>query len=94
MTRPASGSEVLERAKGLLKKARTAEELRQAQAVILPLEFGFSMEEVAGVIGTSSGWACQLRMEFIRSGGKKSRGKEQRGGRHRENMSLVFSCNN
>lgn len=88
MARPASGREMLERAKELLKKARSAEELRQAQAVILPLERGFSMEEVATIIGTSPGWACQLRMEFIRSGGKKSREKEQRGGRHRENMSL------
>ena len=87
MARPASGRDVLKKAKDLLKKARTAEELRQAQAVVLPLEHGFSMEAVAAVIGTSPGWACQLRMAFIRSGGKKSREKEQRGGRHRENMS-------
>lgn len=88
MGRPASGREVLDRAKEFLKKARTAEEVRQAQAVILPLEFGFSMEEVAGIIGTSRSWACQLRTQFIRSGGRKAERKRQRGGRHRENMSL------
>lgn len=89
MSRPASGREVLEKAKALLKKARSVEELRQAQAVILPLERGCSMEDVAAIIGTSPGWACQLRIEFIRSGGKKSRcEKKHRGGRHRENMSL------
>jgi len=88
MGRPASGREVLDRAKELLKKARTAEDVRQAQAVILPLEFGFSMEEVAGIIGTSLSWACQLRMQFIRSGGSKAEEKRQRGGRRRENMTM------
>lgn len=88
MGRPASGKEVLSSAKDLLRKARTAEELRQAQAVILPLEFDFSMDQVAEIIGVSRGWACQLRTQFIRSGGTKAEEKRQRGGRHRENMSL------
>jgi transposase len=87
MARPASGKEVLAKAKEALAKARTTEELRQAQAVILPLEFGFSMEQVAAVIGVSRGWACQLRMLFIRSGGMQAEAKQQRGGRRRENMS-------
>jgi transposase len=87
MGRPASGREVLSSAKELRRKARTAEELRQAQAVILPLDFGFSMKQVAGIIGVSRGWACQLRTQFIRSGGTKAEGKGQRGGRRRENMS-------
>jgi transposase len=87
MGRPASGKDVLGSAKDLLKKARTAEELRQAQAVLLPLEFGFSMEQVAGIIGVSRGWACQLRIQFIRSGSTKAERKRQQGGRRRENMS-------
>jgi hypothetical protein len=62
-------------------------ELRQAQAVILPLEYGFSMEQVSAVLGVSRGWACQLRMKFIRSGGVDFGKKRQRGGRRRENMS-------
>jgi len=86
MARPARGVEVLEKAKKALLKARTVEELRQAQAVILPLEYNFSMEEVAAVIGVSRGWACQLRTRFIRSGGAPEH-KRQRGGRRRENMS-------
>ena len=80
MARPASDKEVL-------VKARTAEELRQAQAVILPLEFGFSMEQVAAVIGVSKGWACQVRTRFIRAGGAPAEAKQQRGGRRRENTS-------
>ncbi len=87
MARPASGRDVLVSAKKHLAKARTIGELRQAQAVILPLEFGFSLEQVAAVIGVSKGWACQLRIDFIRSGGSENQEKAQRGGRRRENMS-------
>lgn len=86
MARPAGGSEVLAKAKECLRKAGTIDELRQAQAVILPLEFKLSMAEVAAVIGVSPGWACQLRRQFIRQG-DLTIGKRQRGGRRRENMS-------
>lgn len=67
--------------------ARSVEELRQAQAVIMPLEYGFSMDQVAATLGISKGWACQLRMRFIRSGGLPAETKPKRGGRRRENMS-------
>jgi|GEM_PF-1860925 len=56
MARPASGKEMLSRAKEHLAKARTIGELRQVQAVILPLEFGFTMDQVASIIGVSKGW--------------------------------------
>jgi len=87
MARPARGKEVLTEAREAVTRARTVEELRQAQAVILPLEFGFSMEQVAAVTGISKGWACQLRNRFIRSEGKAAPDERKRGGRHRENMS-------
>jgi len=87
MARPASGSDVLPKAKEALAKARTVEELRQAQAVILPLELGLSMDQVAATLGISKSWACQLRMRFIRSGGLQEETKPKRGGRRRENMS-------
>ena len=87
MARPASGKEILSNAKRQLVKARTIGELRQVQAVILLLEYGFTMEQVAAIIGVSKGWACQLRIEFIRSGGFENRDKPQRGGRRRENLS-------
>ncbi len=53
MARVASGKEVLEQAKELLADARTVAELRQAQAIVLPLEFGLSMEQTATVTGIS-----------------------------------------
>jgi len=56
MARPASGKDVLEKAKEALANARTVEELRQAQAVILPLEYVFSIDQVAAVMGISKGW--------------------------------------
>jgi transposase len=87
MARPAKGREFLAAAKESLAKAKTAEQLRQAQALILPLEYGFSIKQVADVTGISRGWACQLRTRFIRHGGKPAKAENQRGGRRRENMS-------
>ena len=62
MSRPASGdAEVLMNAREALSAARTVEQLRQAQAVVLPLDYGLSLTDTAQVIGVSAGWACQLR---------------------------------
>ncbi len=88
MARKARGRDLLEQAKEYLSKAKTAEELRQVQAVVMPLEFGLSMEQTARAIGVSTGWACQLRNRFIREGVIPSKDKPSRGGRRRENMSL------
>lgn len=90
MARKARGRDLLEQAKGCLSKAKTAEDLRQAQAVVMPLEFGLSIEQTARAIGVSTGWACQLRNRFIREGGIAipREDKPLRGGRRRENMSL------
>ncbi len=88
MARTPRGKEVLEKAKELLYKARTVEELRQAQAVVLPLEYGFSMERTGAITGVSKGWASHLRAEFIRAKGA-DRKKRLRGGRRRENMTFA-----
>jgi transposase len=87
MARPATGKKVLTQAKEALVKAQTIEELRQAQAVILPLDHNFSMEQVAEVLGISKSWACKLRRRFIQSGGQQAEPKPKRGGRRHENMS-------
>jgi transposase len=85
MARPPRGREVLKEAKEQVSKARTAADLRRAQAVVLPLEFGFSLGRTAAIIGVSKGWASRLRTEFIRLGPKGT--NKKRGGRRRENMS-------
>jgi transposase len=87
MARTPRGREVLEKAKELLCKARTVQELRQAQAVVLPLEYGFSMERTSAITGVSKGWASRQRAEFISTKGAV-RKKKLRGGRRRENMSF------
>jgi transposase len=87
MSRTASGREVLEQAKACLVKAKTVNELRQAQAVVLPLELGISMEQTAQLLGVSEGWACQLRTRFLRNGGQWDEAGPGRGGRRRENLS-------
>jgi len=65
MARPAGGTEHIEAAKGLLRTAKTAAELRQAQAaVLLPLELGLSLEQTARAIGRSVNATCVMRNRF------------------------------
>ena len=65
MARIASGMDVIEQARKQIVEACTVEELRCAQAVILPLDFGLSMEATGKALGISKGWACQIRRRFI-----------------------------
>ena len=76
MARPFTGDdETIEIAQIAIRQATTLDELRQAQAVLLPLLYGLSLEQTARVIGVSPGWACQLRRRFI-------------AGRRRQNMTI------
>lgn len=62
MSRPASGDEAaLINAREAIAAAQTVEQLRQAQAVVLPLDYAMSLADTAQIIGVSPGWACQLR---------------------------------
>ena len=51
MARPATGREFVETAKARIASAKTVDALRAAQALLLPLEFGLSLEQTAVVIG-------------------------------------------
>jgi transposase len=86
MARQPKGDDVLKQAKFALATARTAQELRSAQALILPLEFGFSLEQTAQLIGVSKRWACTLRNRFARVARGEEAPKGKRGGRKRQNM--------
>jgi transposase len=89
MSRPPSGdNEVLEIARGAIAAAKTLEQLRQAQAVVLPLAYGLSLVDTAQVIGVSPGWACQLRRRFMRGQLAGAINVPRAGGRKRQNMSL------
>ncbi len=89
MSRPASGdAEVLMSARKAIASARTVEQLRQAQAVVLPLDYSLSLADTARVIGVSPGWACQLRRRFICGQIAGAPDAPAAGGRKRQNMSL------
>ena len=66
MARKAGGTDQLETAKKALRAAKTADELRMAQAVILPLTLGLSLNQTAKVIGRSVGATCKLRTRYCR----------------------------
>ena len=89
MSRPASGDdEVLLSAREAIAAAQTVEQLRQAQAVVLPLDYGLSLADTAQVIGVSPGWACQLRRRFMHGQLAGASDAPKAGGRKRQNMSL------
>jgi len=89
MARPASGVECIEAARKLFKSARTAEELRMAQAVLLPLEMGLSLEETARIIGRSKGATCNMRIRFVQiSAGQRPASRSKRTLRNRAKADL------
>jgi len=90
MARPFTGDdETIEIAQIAIKQAITVDELRQAQAVLLPLLYGLSLEQTAQVIGVSLGWACQLRRRFIAGRFVGAGGAPARGGRKRQNLTVA-----
>lgn len=64
MARKASGVDQVAAARELLRTVKTAGELRTAQAVLLPLELGLSLEQTAQAIGRSVGATCNLRTRY------------------------------
>lgn len=80
MARKPGGTDQLEAAKVLLKKAKTADELRAAQAIVLPLELGLSLKQTAAAIGRSVGVTCTIRTGFggvLRGEKKVARSKRE-----------------
>ena len=83
MGRRSKGIEVLDHARELLEKAKTANEIRICQAVIFPLE-GLTLKQTAEKLGRSVKWVSHNRSAFIRTNGFPVR--PGRGGRHHANM--------
>lgn len=89
MARPVTGDEqAIEHAMLAISQATTAEQLRQAQAVVLPLVYGLSLEQTAQVTGVSLGWVCQLRRRFIAGDLAGAPQMPTAGGRRRQNMTM------
>lgn len=89
MSRPASGDDqILVNAREAIASAQTVEQLRQAQAVVLPLDYAMSLADTAHVIGVSPGWACQLRRRFMQGRISGTPDSPKPGGRKRQNLSV------
>lgn len=65
MGRKPTGDSARERARQLLEIATTADQVRTAQAVLLPLEFDLSLDETAQIIGKTRSWVARARRRFI-----------------------------
>jgi hypothetical protein len=83
MSRPRRGKDVIEEALWVIGSATTIELLRQAKSIVLPLQYGMSLEQTAQAIGLSKGWTCRLRNPFMAGKTVGGKGKSVRGGRFR-----------
>lgn len=88
MARIARGSEVVDSALQVIANAVTVEQLRQAQAVVLPLRFEMSLTQTAQVTGLSVGWVSKLRNRYIQGKPTGDGSVPARGGRRRQNFTL------
>ena len=64
MMQPASGEDLIEAARISLKQATRADQLRAAQSVLLPLELGLTLVQMAQAIGRSVGATCRMRTTY------------------------------
>jgi len=86
MARTARGEEVVDNAMKTIANAVTVEQLRQAQAVVLPLRFAMSLQQTAEVTGLSVGWVSKQRNRFIQGKVVGDGAVSARGGRRRQNF--------
>ena len=93
MARPATGEAHIEAARKLLKSAKTTDELRIAQAVLLPLALGLSLQQTARAIGRSVGATCTMRTRFGRiATGEVAAPRRKRDLRNRAHTNLAHEA--
>ena len=88
MARPATGREFVKAAKERIASAKTVDALRAAQALLLPLEFGLSLEQTATIIGLSKSRTGKLRTQFQRIETGAEQVKTKKGLRNHARMTL------
>jgi len=81
-------TEVFELAKETVRRAKTADELRAAQAVVLPILFGISDHAAGQVIGRSRVSVVRMRNEFKQLHTKKGVATRNWGGRRSGYMTV------
>ncbi|MBT9589591.1 MAG: winged helix-turn-helix domain-containing protein [Thiobacillus sp.] len=88
MARPAGGSEYLDAAMTKAAFATTVDELRMAQALLLPLKFGLSLDDTGIALGISKSWTLRLRKRFGRIQSGEEQPKTRKGHRNRARMTF------
>ena len=83
-TRAKGSASDISRARAVLAKAQTVEQLRQALAVILPLDYDMTLEQTALALGHSPMWISRLRNRFL--AGDVYDSVPRRGGRYNQHM--------
>jgi hypothetical protein len=88
MARPARGHEFVDAASTQAAQAKTSSELRMAQAVLLPLQCGLSLDETGVAVGLSKRWTLRLRKRFGRIQSGQEQPKTTRGLRNQARRTL------
>ena len=88
MARPARGHEFVDAAITQAAQAKTISELRMAQALLLPLKFGLSLDDTSVAVGRSKSWTLRLRKRFGRIQSGQEQSKIKQGLRNRARMTL------
>lgn len=88
MARPARGHEFVDAAITQAAQAKTISELRMAQALLLPLKFGLSLDDTSVAVGRSKSWTLRLRKCCGRIQSGQEQPKTKQGLRNRARMTL------
>lgn len=88
MARPVGGQKWVKAARVAVGEAKSAHELRMAQAMLLPVAFDMNLKQVAEAIGQSVPTVTRLRQDFVRSQRGEPLARARRGGRRNEHMTL------
>lgn len=93
MARPARGHEFVDAAITQAAQAKTISELRMAQALLMPLKFGLSLDDTGVALGLSKSWTLRLRKRFGRIQSGQEQPATQKGLRNRARMTLEEEAN-
>jgi transposase len=88
MARPARGHEFVDAAIPQAAQAKTISELRMAQALLLPVKFGLSLDDTSVAVGRAKSWTLRVRKRFGRIHRGQEQPKTKQGLRNRARMTL------
>ena len=86
--KPKHAAALADAAESMVRRASSARDLREAQAVLLPALHGLSLEQTGRLIGRSRASVTRLRARFKRGVEHPDEPGRQWGGRRRQNMSV------